>query len=54
MRHCIVSIAGKNGERHTIETDAISLFDAAHKAQQQWAMLWWYQPTATDRGSFRQ
>jgi hypothetical protein len=45
MRHCIVSMTGKDGERHTVETDAISLFDAAYKAQQQWARLWWFQPT---------
>jgi hypothetical protein len=45
MRHCVVSIAGKEGERHTVETDAISLFDAAYKAQQQWALLSWFAPT---------
>ncbi len=26
--YCTVSLMGKNGERHSIETDAISLFGA--------------------------
>jgi hypothetical protein len=34
---------GKDGEVHTAEIlDAVSLFDAASKAIQQWARLWWF------------
>jgi hypothetical protein len=42
VRRCLVSITGKDGERHSIEADAISLFDAAYKAKQQWTMFWWF------------
>jgi hypothetical protein len=40
--HCIVSITGKDGERHMFEMDVINLFDAACKAQQQFSYLWWF------------
>jgi hypothetical protein len=33
---------GTDGRRHSIETDALSLFDAAYNAQQQWAKLSWF------------
>jgi hypothetical protein len=36
----------QDGERHTVETDAISLFDAAWQARQQWALLWWFRADA--------
>jgi hypothetical protein len=35
-------MTGKDGQRRTVETNAISLFDAAWKAQQQWALFWWF------------
>jgi hypothetical protein len=34
----------KDGELHSFETDAISLFDAAYRARQQWALFWWFPP----------
>ena len=46
MRRCVVSIDGTDGQRYSMETDAISLFDAAYKARQQWAVLWWFNPFA--------
>ena len=46
VRRCLVSVIGKDGERHSIDTDGISLFDAAYKAKQQWAMFWWFPPDA--------
>jgi hypothetical protein len=39
-------VAGKDGERQSIQADAISLFDAVYKAKQQWAMYWWFPPDA--------
>jgi hypothetical protein len=39
MRRCTVSVVGKDGERHSLEADANSLFDAAYKAVEQWGML---------------
>jgi hypothetical protein len=46
VRRCLVSVIRKDGERHSIETDGINLFDAAYKAKQQWAMFWWFPPDA--------
>jgi hypothetical protein len=46
VRLCLVSVIGKDGERRNIETEAISLFDAAYKAKQQWATFWWFWPDA--------
>jgi hypothetical protein len=34
MRRCIVCMTGTDGRRHSVETDALSLFDAACNAQQ--------------------
>jgi len=42
MRRCTVSTTGTDGQRHSIETDALSLFDAAFNARQQWARLSWF------------
>jgi hypothetical protein len=46
MRRCIVSMTGTDGRRHSIETDALSLFDAAFIAQQQWAKFSWFDRNA--------
>lgn len=46
VRHCVVSITGKDSQRYSVKVDAISLFDAAYKARQQWAVLWWFLPDA--------
>lgn len=45
-RHCAVTMVGKDGQLHSIETDADGLFDAAYKAVHSWALLWWYNPEA--------
>jgi len=37
---------GTDGQLHSIETDAISLFDAAYKARQQWAVCSWFRADA--------
>jgi hypothetical protein len=42
MRRCIVSIRGKDGETHTKEVDATSLFDAADTVMHDWNRLWWW------------
>jgi hypothetical protein len=42
MRHCTVSTTSQDGQVHSIETDAASLFEAAHDAVHQWAPLWWF------------
>jgi hypothetical protein len=31
---------------HSVETDAESLFAAAHEAVRQWSMLWWFSSEA--------
>jgi hypothetical protein len=36
----------RDGQRHTSETDANSLFDAAYKAQQQWVLDPWFSSDA--------
>jgi hypothetical protein len=46
VRRCLVSVVGKDGERYDIEVEAISLFDAAYKAREQWATYWWFRPDA--------
>jgi hypothetical protein len=46
MRRCTVSMTGTDGQRHSNETDALSLFDAAFNAQQQWAKFSWFDPQA--------
>jgi hypothetical protein len=38
-------MTGKDGP-HSIETEASSLFAAAHKAMVEWGRLWWYLPDA--------
>ncbi len=37
---------GKDGERHTIELEAASLFEAGYRAVQRWALFWWFDPQA--------
>ena len=32
VKHCLVSIIGDDGQTHTVEVDAMSLFDAAAHA----------------------
>jgi hypothetical protein len=39
-----VSVLGKDGQTHTREVDATSLFDAAHTVIQEWNRLWWWAP----------
>jgi hypothetical protein len=45
-RHCVVTMVGKDGQLHAVETEADSLFAAAHKAIHSWALLWWYNSEA--------
>jgi hypothetical protein len=42
MRRCTVSIVGKDGQTHTSEVDATSLFDAAETVMRDWNRLWWW------------
>lgn len=37
-----MSVLGKDGETHTKEVDATSLFDAADMVIQDWNRLWWW------------
>jgi hypothetical protein len=37
-----VSVFGKDGETHTKEVDATSLFDAADTVIRDWNRLWWW------------
>ena len=45
MQHCVVSVAGGDGQVHTVEVNASSLFGAVDQAAAQWARLWWYAGT---------
>jgi hypothetical protein len=43
MRDCTVSVTSpQDGQTHTVEVTASSLFDAAAQAMRSWSMLWWY------------
>jgi hypothetical protein len=42
MKNCTVSILGKDGETHTLNTTAASLFDAAQQAERESSRLWWW------------
>jgi hypothetical protein len=42
MKHCTVSMIGKDHETHELEVMASSLFNAVAQAMQKWAMFWWY------------
>jgi hypothetical protein len=44
MKRCIVSMRGKDGQVHTFETDADSLFQAATAGIECWAQFWWFDP----------
>jgi hypothetical protein len=46
LKDCTVSIVGKDGRTYVTAVEAASLFDAADRALQQWARLWWYRPNA--------
>ncbi len=37
---------GKDGEVHTVELEASSLFEAGYQATQRWALFWWFDPEA--------
>jgi hypothetical protein len=39
-------MVGKDGQWHSIETDADSLFAAAYAGIRAWAPLWWYDSEA--------
>ena len=35
-------MVGKDGQTHTVECEATSLFSAAEKAMAEWTRLWWF------------
>ena len=35
-------MTGQDGQVHTVETDAASLFEAAYAGLHQWAGVWWF------------
>jgi hypothetical protein len=39
-------MVGQDGRTYEAAVEAASLFDAADRAIQQWARLWWYRPNA--------
>jgi len=42
MRCCTVSVIGKDGEDHALETEASSLMHAAYAGVEAWAKFWWW------------
>lgn len=42
MRRCTASVFGKDGDTHTKQVDATSLFDAADTVIRDWNRLWWW------------
>lgn len=41
-RRCVVSLKGKDDQLHSIETEATSVFAAAHAGISDWSTFWWY------------
>jgi hypothetical protein len=39
-------MVGQDGRTYETAVEAASLFDAAARALEQWARLWWYRPGA--------
>ena len=46
LKECTVSMVGQNGRTYETTVEASSLFDAAARALEQWARLWWYRHDA--------
>src|SRR6516162_726553 len=44
LKECTVSMIGQDGRTYEATVEAASLFDAADRALQQWARLWWSRP----------
>ena len=44
VRCCHVQMKGKDGQLHCLTLEAASLYDAADKAINAWARLWWFDP----------
>jgi hypothetical protein len=47
---------GKDDQIHSTTLEASSLFDAAHKAIERWALLWWFsskEPITVQHGEDR-
>lgn len=43
MKQCAVSVPARtDGQMHSVDVKAASLFDAVKQANQQWALCWWY------------
>lgn len=42
VRQCVVSIRGTDGQEHSIDTEAESLFGAAYAGVHEWAKMWWF------------
>ena len=42
LKDCTVSMVGQDGRTYETTIEAASLFDAAARAIEQWARLWWY------------
>jgi len=47
MRDCTVSVTNPDGETHTLEVTAASLYDAAAQAMEAWARMSWWDPDRT-------
>ncbi|HKE26139.1 MAG TPA: hypothetical protein VKB88_27470 [Bryobacteraceae bacterium] len=45
-RRCSVSVRGKDGWIHSLDTNAESLPEAAYAGIREWNSLWWYDPDA--------
>ena len=42
MKPCTVSVMGKDGEEHALQTEASSLMHAAYAGVEAWATFWWW------------
>jgi hypothetical protein len=45
-------VVGKDGQAHTKEVDATSLFDAADEVIRDWNRLWWWSSSSPIRCDF--
>lgn len=46
VRCCLVQMVGRDHEKHSLTTEASSLFDAAQQGINAWVRLWWFDPDA--------
>jgi hypothetical protein len=47
VKSCAVAVVGSDRQVYLTRVNATSLYDAAAKAIQAWARMWWWEPNST-------